>query len=103
MANAEYMVANLKQYGWQYIVVDYHWCYPNPPLSTLGNVMQFRLKDGAYVQWLSMDENGRVLQNVQKFPSTHNGKEFKPLADYIHSLGLKFGIHVMRGIPRQAV
>jgi len=50
-----------------------------------------------------MDEFGRLLPDAGKFPSAGGGKGFKPLADYIHSLGLKFGIHVMRGIPRQAV
>jgi hypothetical protein len=50
-----------------------------------------------------MDEWGRLQPHVDKFPSAFGGKGFKPLADYVHSLGLKFGIHVMRGIPRQAV
>ena len=40
---------------------------------------------------------------VNRFPSSANGAGFKPLADYVHSKGLKFGIHIMRGIPRQAV
>jgi alpha-galactosidase len=40
---------------------------------------------------------------VNRFPSSANGAGFKPLADYVHSTGLKFGIHIMRGIPRQAV
>ena len=38
-----------------------------------------------------------------RFPSSSGGKGFKPLADYVHAKGLKFGIHIMRGIPRQAV
>src|SRR5699024_806426 len=50
-----------------------------------------------------MDKYGRVLPVLSKFPSAKNGNGFKPLADYVHSLGLKFGIHLMRGIPRQAV
>ncbi len=50
-----------------------------------------------------MDEYGRLLPDINKFPSAFGGKGFKPLSDYVHSLGLKFGIHVMRGIPRQAV
>jgi alpha-galactosidase len=43
------------------------------------------------------------VPHSHKFPSAFGGKGFKPLSDYVHSLGLKFGIHVMRGIPRQAV
>jgi len=50
-----------------------------------------------------MDEWGRLVPHEHKFPSAFGGKGFKPLADYVHGLGLKFGIHVMRGIPRQAV
>jgi len=39
----------------------------------------------------------------QMFPSAKDGRGFKPIADRIHEMGLKFGIHIMRGIPRQAV
>jgi len=103
-ANADYMAGKLRQYGWEYIVVDYCWSYPHPPGSIQNNPPQFRLeKDGAYVPWLAMDDYGRLLPDLRKFPSSYGNQGFKPLADYIHSLGLKFGIHVMRGIPRQAV
>ncbi|MEO8406380.1 MAG: glycoside hydrolase family 27 protein [Chitinophagaceae bacterium] len=102
-ANADYMAQHLKQYGWQYIVVDFLWSYDNPPGSKIGNPFQRQLQDGSYVPWLTMDEWGRLVPHEHKFPSAFGGKGFKPLSDYIHSLGLKFGIHVMRGIPRQAV
>ena len=102
-ANADYMAKHLKQFGWQYIVVDFLWAYDNPPGSTVGNPYQDRLRDGSYIPWLAMDEYGRLLPNANKFPSSFGGKGFKPLSEYVHSLGLKFGIHVMRGIPRQAV
>ena len=36
------------------------------------------------------------------FPSAASGAGFKPIADYVHRQGLKFGIPIMRGIPRQA-
>lgn len=101
--NADYMAAHLKQYGWEYIIVDFLWSYDNPPGSTIGNPFQKQLEDGSYVPWLTMDEYGRLMPNPNKFPSAFAGKGFKPLSDYVHSLGLKFGIHVMRGIPRQAV
>ena len=89
--NAEYMAKHLKQYGWEYIVVDIQWYQPTAlnhqyePFSTL-----------------DMDEYGRLLPAVNRFPSAANGAGFKPLADYVHSLGLKFGIHIMRGLPRMA-
>ncbi|HEY4109317.1 glycoside hydrolase family 27 protein [Puia sp.] len=102
-ANADYMSQQMGRFGWQYIVVDFLWSYDNPPGSRIGNPFQLRLGDGSYVPWLAMDEWGRLQPHVNKFPSAFGGKGFKPLADYVHSLGLKFGIHVMRGIPRQAV
>ena len=49
-----------------------------------------------------MDAYGRLIPAENRFPSSAGGKGFKPLADYVHSLGLKFGIHIMRGIPKQA-
>ncbi len=90
--NAEFMAAHLKQFGWEYIVVDIQWSEPNA-------------KSHEYRPFadLCMDEFGRLLPAENRFPSAANGKGFAPLAEYVHSLGLKFGIHIMRGIPRQAV
>jgi hypothetical protein len=91
-ANAGYMAKNLKAHGWQYIVVDIQWSEPNP--QTHG----YRPNTT-----LVMDEYGRLMPAPNRFPSAANGKGFQPLAAYIHGLGLKFGIHIMRGIPRRAV
>ena len=103
-ANADYMAEKLKHLGWEYVVIDYCWSYPHPPNSTQNNPPQFRLKvDDAPVPWLAMDEWGRLLPDPRKFPSSKMSGNYNELADYVHSLGLKFGIHVMRGIPRQAV
>jgi len=96
-ANADFMAAHLNHLGWEYIVIDYCWFYPHP--AGLNNPPQ----NAKYQPRLAMDEYGRLLPALDRFPSAANGKGFKPLADYIHSKGLKFGIHVMRGIPRQAV
>jgi hypothetical protein len=102
-ANADYIAKNLKKYGWEYVVVDYCWFYPHPPNSKQSNPPQYRNQDGSYVPWLAMDSFGRLLPDIGKFPAAQNGQGFKSMADYVHGLGLKFGIHVMRGIPRQAV
>lgn len=102
-ANADYMAKNLKQHGWQYVVVDFLWSYDNPVGSNIGNPYQMQLQDGSYVPWLTMDKWGRLMPQPTKFPSAFGGNGFKPLSDYVHGLGLKFGIHLMRGIPRQAV
>lgn len=91
-ANANWMAEHLAKYGWKYIVVDIQWYEPN--------AQGHDYKPGAP---LTMDEYGRLTPAVNRFPSAANGAGFKPLADYVHSKGLKFGIHIMRGIPRQAV
>ena len=91
-ANADAMAAKLHQFGWQYIVVDIQWYEPN--------AQAHGYRPNAK---LVMDANGRLLPAPNRFPSAANGQGFKPLADYVHSKGLKFGIHILRGIPRQAV
>ena len=92
-ANADYMVKNLKKSGWEYIVVDIRWFVENDKAGG------YNQKDPRYV----MDKYGRYLPALNRFPSAKDGQGFKPLADYIHSKGLKFGIHIMRGIPKKAV
>lgn len=87
--NAEFMAKYLKEYGWEYVVVDLGWYAPN---VTTKNYKQKNIP-------LLTDEFGRLIPVEERFPSSANGKGFKPLADYIHSLGLKFGIHIMRGMP----
>lgn len=90
-ANAKYMADHLKEYGWEYVVVDIEWFQP-----TAGSHEYEPFSD------LCMDEYGRLLPAENRFPSAKNGEGFRPLADYVHGLGLKFGIHIMRGMPRMA-
>jgi alpha-galactosidase len=92
-ANADYMAEHLKQYGWEYIVVDIRWYVENDKSHG------YNQKDAIIV----VDEFGRLLPAVNRFPSVADGKGFKPLADYVQDKGLKFGIHLMRGIPKLAV
>jgi alpha-galactosidase len=92
-ANADYMAKNLKKYGWEYIVVDIRWYVGND-------------KSGGYNEdnpEFTLDEYGRFTPAVNRFPSAANGNGFKTLAGYVHGKGLKFGIHLMRGIPVNAV
>ncbi len=91
-ATADYVAKHLVRHGWKYVVVDFYWYFAHPTQR----VDQESLE-------VEMDEYGRLLPAVGRFPSAVGGRGFKPLADYIHSLGLKFGIHIMRGIPRAAV
>lgn len=94
-ANADFMKKHLKKHGWEYIVVDIEWySYDTGSQRDRYQYIPF---------WkVEMDEYSRLLPCPQKFPSAAGGKGFGPLAKYVHDLGLKFGIHIMRGIPRQA-
>jgi alpha-galactosidase len=91
-ANADWMAKNLKAYGWQYITVDMGWYVTNHSAGVSAQNAQFR-----------MDQFGRYLPALNTFPSAGGDAGFRPIADYLHSLGLKFGIHILRGIPREAV
>jgi alpha-galactosidase len=91
-ANAEWFAKHLKTSGWQYVVVDMEWFVTNPVPE--GNSKTFHYH---------MDQFGRYTPPVTRFPSAANDLGFKPLADFVHSLGLKFGIHILRGIPKEAV
>lgn len=92
-ANADYMSKNLKAFGWEYVIVDIRWYVGNDKAHGYNET------NPDYV----LDEYGRFQPAVNRFPSAAGGKGFKPLADYIHKKGLKFGIHIMRGIPVEAV
>ena len=88
---AKIMAAQLLPHGYNIFTIDAQWYEPG------ADGFDYR-KDAV----LTIDEFGRLTPAVNRFPSSANGAGFKPLADYVHSIGLKFGIHVMRGVPRQA-
>ena len=97
MANAGFMETHLKSFGWQYVVVGYCWYFPYPgamynPQQVKNQIPRFR-----------MDRYGRLLPAVDRFPSSRGCHGFRTLANRLHRKGLKFGIHIMRGIPQQAV
>jgi len=70
----------LQPFGWNTVVIDYRWYEPGLPI----------------------DANGRYLPATSKYPSATGSNGFKPLADKIHAIGLQFGIHIMRGVPRKS-
>jgi alpha-galactosidase len=92
LANADYMAEHLKAHGWNVITIDIQWYEP------LAHTTAYRR--GAV---LEMDANGRLLPATNRFPMTAATHSFKPIADYLHAKGLKFGLHLLRGVPRQAV
>ncbi len=89
-ANAE-VVAGLRRWGWRYVVIDEGW-YMGAPLANTLLTRDYRL-----------DGHGLLIPAVERFPSARDGQGFKRLADWTHAKGLKFGIHVVRGIPKAAV
>ncbi len=91
-ANAKWFAEHLKSFGWRYVVVDMEWFVTNP-------VAEGNSKTSEY----SLDRYGRYVPPASRFPSAAKDAGFKPVADYVHSLGLKFGIHILRGIPKRAV
>ena len=100
MQNARYLVDNdLVRHGWEYVVVDIRWYCDHPSLGG-GNYNQ--RGDQGYV----LDAYGRYLPSPRRFPSCMKDGiniGFKALADSIHNMGLKFGIHIMRGVPKAVV
>lgn len=92
LGNARYMAENLRDYGWRYVVCDIQWYE-----GTADSHEYHKFAE------LEMDEYSRLVPAVSRFPSAADGKGFEPIATQIHEMGLKFGIHIMRGIPRQAV
>ncbi|MFC8799860.1 glycoside hydrolase family 27 protein [Promicromonospora sp. NPDC057138] len=91
LANAEYMARHLKPYGWDTVVVDIQWYEPDA-----GTHGYQPVSDPVLDEW------GRQLPAPGRFPSAADGS-FRHLADRVHALGLRFGLHMMRGIPRKAV
>jgi len=96
MSNAVWMQKRLLPLGWNTVVIDFRWYDPKP---TGDDRLLNPTRTGAA---LATDKFGRLFPAPNRFPSSTDSG-FKPLADKLHAMGLKFGIHVMRGIPRQAV
>jgi alpha-galactosidase len=104
LATAEYMRKNLLPLGYRYACIDGGWYFPlgmyrkpaqQNRVATTRPAVHLR-PPGA------MDAFGRYIPSPTKYPSAINGAGFKPISDQIHAMGLKFGIHTMRGIPREA-
>lgn len=92
LQNAEIASQKLLPYGYQYVVVDYLW-YRKIEEGSSQNSPGFDV----------IDEWGRPIPDPARWPSSQGGKGFKEVANRVHKMGLKFGIHVMRGISTQAV
>ena len=85
------VLVSLEQFGWKYAVIDEGWYMADPFGKSVANRKYL---------W---DANGNLIPVESRFPTSANGAGFKPLADWVHAQGLKFGIHIVRGIPREVV
>ncbi|MGF1531259.1 MAG: glycoside hydrolase family 27 protein [Puniceicoccaceae bacterium] len=97
LENAQILASDYMGAGFDTVVVDYCWSHPSPGACVNPD------QGSGYAPLLAMDLENRLIPAVERFPSARGGLGFGPLAEQIHQMGLKFGIHVMRGIPRQAV
>jgi alpha-galactosidase len=84
-------LAKLRSYGWTYAVIDEGWYMDNPRGAKLAE-RRYQLNAG-----------GLLIPALKRYSSATEAAGFKPLADWAHSRGLKFGLHIVRGIPKQAV
>ena len=75
-----YISEYLKAFGYEYIIIDDSW----------------------YAGGES-NEHGFYIPTATQFTSAENGIGFKLLADYIHRLKLKFGLHISPYVPDSAV
>ncbi|MEO6981966.1 MAG: glycoside hydrolase family 27 protein [Edaphobacter sp.] len=91
-ANVNVLAKRLKSAGYRYAVVDEGWYLANPEDARKPEMLNYR-----------MDVNGRYEPTVNRFESAQGTAGFKPVADYVHAQGMKFGIHIIRGIPKKAV
>ncbi len=94
-ANVKIEADRLKPFGYTYAVIDEGWFLKNPQDRPTPEKLQY-----------AIDANGRYIPVPSRFPSSgtkDDATSFKALGDYVHSLGLKFGIHIVRGIPRISV
>ncbi|MGI4853361.1 MAG: glycoside hydrolase family 27 protein [Janthinobacterium lividum] len=89
-SNVQWFHEHLQPAGWQYVVLDEGWYLAHPENA--------ESQGGKGDQGYTLDANGEFTPATNRFPEGLAG-----LATYAHGLGLKFGIHIIRGIPKQAV
>lgn len=97
LANARYLAEHLKPLGWEYVVIDISWHVQDADMAYDARGQNSAGRPG------QVDAFGRLLPAPDRFPCSRSGAGFKPLADQIHQMGLKFGIHVLPGIPEWAI
>ncbi len=93
--NVDVLARTLKPFGWNYAVIDEGWFLKNPLERPTPDKLAYEI-----------DGNGRYIPVPARFPSAlreSKNEGFAALGAYVHAQGLKFGIHIVRGIPRESV
>lgn len=92
LETAAIMAEKLLPFGYDVFTIDIQWYEPGASSYEYSKVPR-----------TTMDEWGRCIPAPERFPSSADGSGFVEIGRKVHALGLKFGIHIMRGIPRLAV
>jgi hypothetical protein len=112
--NVAVMKAKLLPFGWQYAVIDEGWYFENPQDRGTPEKLHYALDPyGRYVpvpaRFPSAEPKGEIIDlpiishGPGMLAATIRETSFAELGAWVHSQGLKFGIHIVRGIPRASV
>ncbi|WP_263382854.1 glycoside hydrolase family 27 protein [Granulicella arctica] len=89
--NVDVLSSRLKPFGWKYVVIDEGWYLKNPSAQ--------KPEEFQY----TLNERGQYSPALNRFPSADKGAGLKLVGDSVHAKGLLFGIHIIRGIPKETV
>ena len=92
LETAAIMAEKLLPFGYDVFTIDIQWYEPRASSYEYSRTPQ-----------TTIDAYGRCIPAPNRFPSAKDGAGFTAIGEKVHGLGLKFGIHIMRGIPRRAV
>jgi alpha-galactosidase len=109
-ANVDVLRERLAPVGWKYAVIDEGWFFENPEERPTPEKLRYAIDGhGRYVpvpaRFPSAGAGGQSGSGVAgaKLAATIEETSFVALGEWVHSQGLKFGIHIVRGIPRASV
>jgi alpha-galactosidase len=113
-ANATVLKQKLLPFGWNYAVIDEGWYFENPGDRERPDTLRYAIDaHGRYVpvpaRFPSAVAHGAAAPVASpadashKFNATIEETSFADIGRWVHAQGLKFGIHIVRGIPRASV
>jgi len=110
-ANVEVLRDKLLPFGWNYAVIDEGWFFANPEDRSTPDKLRYAIDQfGRYVPVPgrfpsavvpgSFAPLNTMAGEFQKYSADVESTSFTALGAWVHAQGLKFGIHIVRGIPR---